>query len=115
MLVDHIWRYGESLRSGIHRICRDLGVAGECTGPPFRMLFVFRDSDALRRQKKRTLLMLELLKQRVITVTGMMLPSYAHTNETLERTLTAFGHALEVVRHADGTDDFDRYIELTLL
>ena len=45
----------------------------------------------------------------------MMLPSYAHTNETLERTLTAFGHALEVVRHADGTDDLDRYIELTLL
>ena len=48
-------------------------------------------------------------------MTGMLLPSYAHTNEMLARTLTAFGHALEVVRHADATDDFDRYIELTLL
>jgi hypothetical protein len=35
--------------------------------------------------------MQELLKRRVITVTGMLLPSYAHDHRALERTLTAFG------------------------
>ncbi len=114
-VADRVWRYGEALRSGIHEVCRQHGVAGVCTGPPFRMQFVFREADPLRRQLKRTLLMQELLKQRVITVTGMMLPSSAHDDRALSETLTAFGNALEVVAHADRTNQLHRYIELTLL
>lgn len=114
-VAEHVWRYGEALRRGIHDVCRDVGIAGECTGPPFRMLFVFRDPDAMRRQLKRTLLTQELLKQRVITVTGMMLPSYAHDDDTLQRTISAFGSALEVVAGADRRGTLHRQIELTLL
>jgi glutamate-1-semialdehyde aminotransferase len=114
-VAEHVWQYGEALRRGIHDVCREVGVAGECTGPPFRMAFVFREPNAERRQLKRTLLMQELLKQRIITVTGMMLPSYAHNGETLRRTVDAFGQALEVVAYADRRDDLHRHIELTLL
>lgn len=114
-VVDHIWRYGEALRRGVHDICSELGVAAECTGPPFRMAFVFHDADPLRRRLKRTLLMQELLKQRIITVSGMMLPSYAHDQDTLRRTIEAFGSALELIAHADRRNELHRYIELALL
>ena len=63
-VADHIWHYGEALRRGIHDVCRQVGIDGECTGPPFRMAFVFRERDAARRQLKKTLLMQELLKER---------------------------------------------------
>ena len=62
-VADHIWHYGEALRRGIHDVCRQAGIDGECTGPPFRMAFVFRERDSARRQLK-TLLMQELLKER---------------------------------------------------
>jgi glutamate-1-semialdehyde aminotransferase/predicted aldo/keto reductase-like oxidoreductase len=114
-VADHIWRYGEALRRGIHDVCRQTSIAGECTGPPFRMAFIFREPDAARRQLKRTLLMQELLKERIITVTGMMLPSYAHDDEALQRTIAAFARALEVVAYADRRDDLHRHIELPLL
>jgi glutamate-1-semialdehyde aminotransferase len=111
----HIWRHGEALRQGIHDACRQLSVAGECTGPPFRMAFVFRESDVTRRRLKRTLLMQELLKERIITLSGMMLPSYAHDDEALQRTIRAFARALEIVAHADRRDDLHRHVEIPLL
>jgi glutamate-1-semialdehyde aminotransferase/predicted aldo/keto reductase-like oxidoreductase len=114
-VAKHIWRYGQELRKGIHDVCRQVGIDGECTGPPFRIAFIFREPDAARRQLKRTLLMQELLKERVITVTGMMLPSYAHGEETLRRTIAAFAKALEIVEHADRRNELHRYIELVLL
>jgi glutamate-1-semialdehyde aminotransferase/predicted aldo/keto reductase-like oxidoreductase len=114
-VVEHLWRYGEALREGIHHACRQTGVRGDCTGPPFRMAFVFREPDPVRRQLKRTLLMQELLKERVITVNGMMLPSYAHDDQALRQTLAAFGTALEVVAHADRRDELHRRVELALL
>jgi hypothetical protein len=79
------------------------------------MAFVFRESNPERRQLKRTLLMQELLKQRIVTVTGMMLPSYAHNDETLHRTVDAFGQALDVVAYADRRDELHRHVELPLL
>lgn len=114
-VAEHIWRYGQALRRGIHDVCGQVGVAGECTGPPFRMQFIFREPNGARRQLKRTLLMQELLKQRIITVTGMMLPSYAHDDDALQQTIAAFAKALEVVAHADRHDTLDRAIEIPLL
>jgi hypothetical protein len=79
------------------------------------MAFVFRDPDAGRRQLKRTLLMQEFLKERIVTVTCMMLPSYAHDDDARQRTVAAFARALAVVAHADSRGDLHRYIELPLL
>jgi glutamate-1-semialdehyde 2,1-aminomutase len=114
-VADAIWGYGERLRTGIHEICRQTGVAGAMTGPPFRMAFTFLERDPHRRQLKRTLLMQELLKQRIVTVTGMMLPSAAHDEEALAQTLAGFAGALAVVADADRRDDLHRAIELVLL
>jgi glutamate-1-semialdehyde 2,1-aminomutase len=114
-VAEHIWTYGEKLRLGIHEVCRQVGLAGECTGPPFRMAFVFKEPDPMRRQLKRTLLMQELLKERIITVTGMMLPSYAHDDDALKRTINGFETALGVVARADRLNELQRHVELALL
>jgi hypothetical protein len=59
--------------------------------------------------------MQELLKEGVITVTGIMLPSYAHDTVVMRQTLEAVGAALEVVAWASRTGDYDRLIEIPLL
>jgi glutamate-1-semialdehyde 2,1-aminomutase len=113
-VIDHIWRHGEQLRDGIHRLARDIGIAVECKGPPFRM-GVFFPGDPERRRQKRTLFMQELLKGGVITVTGVLLPSYAHDAAVMARTLDVIGAALEVVAWADGAGAYDRLVEIPLL
>jgi glutamate-1-semialdehyde 2,1-aminomutase len=114
-IAEHIWRYGEALRAGIHDVCGRIGIAAECTGPPFRMGFVFRDGDPDRRRLKRTLLMQELLKARIVTVLGTMLPSAAHGDAELTATIAAFARALEIVAHADRHGALERSVEIPLL
>jgi hypothetical protein len=75
----------------------------------------FPDADAVVARFKRTLFMQELLKGGVITVTGVMLPSYAHDGVIMRRTLEAIGAALEVVAWAGRTGDYDRHLEIPLL
>jgi glutamate-1-semialdehyde 2,1-aminomutase len=113
-VIEHIWRHGEELRAGIHRISQDVGVAVECKGPPFRMGVHF-PGDPVTRRFKRTIFMQELLKEGVITVTGVMLPSYAHDAAVLARTLGAVGEALDKVAWAARTGDYDRLVEIPLL
>ena len=88
-VAEHIWRHGEELREGIHAIAQDLRIAVECKGPPFRMGVHFPEADGAVARFKRTLFMQELLKGGVITVTGVMLPSYAHDAIIMRQTLEA--------------------------
>lgn len=113
-VAEHIWRHGAALRIGIHQACADIGIAGALTGPPFRQAFIFHERDTQRRRLKRTLLMQELVKQRVLTVTGMLAPSYAHDDATLQTTVTAFRRALEVVADADRLNALHKHIELVV-
>jgi glutamate-1-semialdehyde aminotransferase/predicted aldo/keto reductase-like oxidoreductase len=111
----HIWQYGEKLGRAIHGICGQLKIKGRCTGPPFRMLFVFEEADVEKRRLKKTLLMQELLKSAIVTVNGMMLPTAAHIDDTLSQTIGAFSKGLEKVAFADQKDRLHQYIELPLL
>lgn len=58
---------------------------------------------------------MEVSRQRVITVSGMLLPSTAHDDATLQQTVAAFGTALAVVADADRRNDLHRRVELALL
>jgi glutamate-1-semialdehyde aminotransferase len=111
-VAETIWEYGEALRRGVHEACEALGVSGRLTGPPFRMQFVFHDADASRRRLKRSLLVQELFKQRIITFHCMLLSSTAHDGRALADTISGFGRALEVVRDAERHDRLDRALEL---
>lgn len=114
-VAEHVWAHGESLRAGIDALCGQLGVAAECKGPPFRMGLHFRSRDSHEARLQRTLYMQELLKGGVITVTGIMLPSYTHDTEALRGTLAAVGASLDVVATAARAGDYDRYVEIPLL
>ena len=100
---------------GINSLCKQLGIAAACVGPPFRMALAFNEPDAERLRLKRTLCQQELLKAGVITYNGVMLPSYAHGDPVLQATLEAFGLALERVGLAEREDAFHRYLEIPLL
>ena len=113
-VAEHIWRHGEALRQGIEGACRELGIAGHCSGPAFRMAFIFHEPNTQRRRLKRTLLMQELVKQRVLTVNAMLLPSYAHDDATLHKTIGVFRNALTVVADADRRNTMHQHIELVI-
>ena len=114
-VAEYVWNYGEKLREGIHAICTQLGIQAECKGPPFRMALTFQEQDIERLYMKRSLYYQELLKEGVMTYNGIMLPSYAHDEPALERTLSAIGNALDVVAIADRKNELDRYLEIPLL
>jgi glutamate-1-semialdehyde aminotransferase len=111
-VAQHVWDYGEKLIAGIERIAGQAGVRTLCKGPPFRFAVVFEEPDIERFRLKRTLFVQELLKTGISTYNGVMLPSYAHDEAVLERTLEGIGRAMEIVAEAEGKDDFDHYIEI---
>lgn len=108
----HVRDYGTRLRDEIHRLCREIGVDGTCTGPPFRMMFVFGERDPVRFRSMRTLLMQELLKHGVTTYLGILIPSYAHDDAAMDRTVEAMGAALERVADAARRDALEAGIEI---
>jgi len=110
-----VWDYGTRLRDGINDLCRRLGIAANCLGPPFRMALHFDEPNPERLGLKRTLYIQELLKSGIITYNGVMLPSYAHDDRVFDRTLTGIEKALETVSAAAQQGDFHAYIEIPLL
>jgi glutamate-1-semialdehyde aminotransferase len=114
-IADHIWRTGARLIAGIDTMCAELGVRARCRGPAFRFGLVFDARDPVIRRLSRTLYMQELLRQALVTVTGVMLPSYAHTEEDVDLTLRRVRLALSVVAAATRDGDFNARIEIPLL
>lgn len=114
-VAEHVWSHGERLQTGVRALCRELVPSAECKGPPFRMGLHFSPPDPLEGRLQRTLFMQELLKEGVITVNGIMLPSYAHDERALAEALAAIESALRVVGEAARAGDYDRQLEIPLL
>ena len=108
----HIWIYGNRLKKSINRLCKKTRVPAELIGPPFRMLLSFKESDPQIVVLMRTLVQQELVKQGLITYMGVMLPSMAHNDQSLEETVIKFKHALEVVAMAHKHNSFAKYLEI---
>ena len=110
-----IWRTGNQLKEGIVALCRELTIPGACQGPPFRFSLVFEEPDPVRRRLARTLYMQELLGAGLVTVSGVMLPSMAHSDDVVAETLRRMRDVLTVMADAWRLGDFDRRIEIPLL
>jgi glutamate-1-semialdehyde aminotransferase len=108
----HVWGHGNRLKQGVNQLCRKLGVAAQVIGPPFRMLMVFDEPDEHRRALMRTLVQQELLQRGVITLMGVMVPSYAHDDRALAETLTAFEGALQTLAEVTVSNAFARHLEI---
>ena len=111
-IAEYLWQYGETLRAKIAEVCRKTGTEGGLTGPPYRMAFIFREADARRRKLKRTLLMQELVRHRVMTVSGMIVLARAHDDDAMQRAVDAFRQALITVHEADRANELERRLEL---
>ncbi len=111
-VAERVWEHGRRLKEGINRACREAGLAAECKGPPFRVLPVFAEPDAYRLALKKALYQQELLAAGLSTYNGIMLPSYAHDEEVLERALTIIGGALRTVAEAEEKNDFDARLDI---
>ena len=114
-VADHIWSTGQRLKTGMDELCREHGVPGSCKGPPFRFSLVFDEPDPVRRRLARTLYMQELLRAGIVTVSGVMLPSFAHTAQDVTETLGSMGQVLSYMGEARRRGDIDRRIEIPLL
>ena len=84
-------------------------------GPPYRMMLVFDEADARRRDLMRTLLQQELLKHGLLTTQHLLLPSTAHDDEALDVTRRAFERAVAVLATAMKDDSFASRLEIPLL
>ena len=114
-VAETIWDYGTRLKNEINRLCTRNKLNATCKGPPFRMALIFQEADPDRLRLKRTFYIQELLKQGITTYNGIMLPSYAHDDLIMEKTLEAMGEALERVAYAEKQDKFERYLEIPIL
>lgn len=99
-VVDHLWRYGASLRSGIREVAERhrLSSVVQIDGPAICLNYITRDANGEPSLAFRTLLAQELLAR------GIMMPwiavSQSHGAEELEKTLEALDGALTVYAKA---------------
>ncbi|MFT7686578.1 MAG: glutamate-1-semialdehyde 2,1-aminomutase [Candidatus Azotimanducaceae bacterium] len=107
--------FGIELMQKINLLSEKLGVAGQMTGLPFRMVYKFEEEDPTLLVFKRTLLQQELLLNGVMTFRGFMIPSFAHNQDTIEVTLKAFEKSLRKVIDVANKDDWIPALELPLL
>ena len=112
---NHVWRFGARMIRDTNSLCRSLDLPAAMLGPAFRFSFHFKETDAYRLIQLRTLYQQELMKRRILTYNGIMLPNYAHTEIVYEETMEAMQGALEVVRQAMRDGRLHRFIEMPLI
>jgi glutamate-1-semialdehyde 2,1-aminomutase len=104
--------FGRRLMLGVDELGARLGVAGRMVGLPFRMVYRFDEPDDARRTLLRTLLQQELLKSGVLSFRGFLLPSAAHGEPELDRTLSAYELALRRVRDVASRGYLEEALEI---
>lgn len=98
-VADHLETIGAELRNQFHELCNRYSIKCELTGPSARMSFVFQNQNGMNWQALRSIFVLECLKNGILT-NGNIFPSYAHDEEAIAQTVTAFEKSLQRVRKA---------------
>jgi glutamate-1-semialdehyde 2,1-aminomutase len=107
-VVDHLWRYGASLMTGLESLANEAGVAHsfQMQGNAISMNYVTLDALGVPSLALRTLFSQEMIRQ------GVLMPwiaqSFAHGEVELDRTLEAARKALGIYAQAleQGTQHF---------
>jgi glutamate-1-semialdehyde aminotransferase len=98
-VVDHLADVGRRLRIGFEELSARHEVRCELLGPDARLTFAFSPGENISWETLRNVFTLECMKNGVLH-NGNLLPSYAHDDEAIERTLAAFDVALAAVAAA---------------
>jgi len=110
-VAEHLAMIGNQVREAFLRACAQTGVRCDLTGPPARMTFLFQDQGGLTSESIRLLFLQECLKNGVFT-NGNLLPSFAHDEEAIERSVQGFSKALKVVAEAVGAGEITDQCEV---
>ena len=92
----HVAKVGAELRAGFERICAETGVRARLDGHPSRMTFAFHNDAGIEAEQAQALFLEHCAREGVLT-NGNLMPTLAHGDEALARTLGAFERALSAV------------------
>jgi glutamate-1-semialdehyde 2,1-aminomutase len=99
-VVEYLHYQGERLARGINQAVEEHGLGGYfgVIGKPCNLVYYTRDQEQKPSQAYRALFMQETIKR------GLLMPSlvisYSHTDEDVDKTVSAIGEALYVYRRA---------------
>ena len=113
--VDHIWKIGDMLRTGIRDILKDYPCNAELLGNPARSLIVFRNDDGSEATITKTIFLQEVIKYGVFMGVPIF-PCYSHTIEDVERTLFAIRGAIKYIvqnKHKENRGLIGKPIQMT--
>jgi glutamate-1-semialdehyde 2,1-aminomutase len=109
-VVETLWRQGSRLAAGVMQAAQRLSIADRffVIGRPCCLLYATRDAQGENSQQFRTLFLQEVMRR------GILAPSfvvgYSHTDQDIDRTVTAVSEALEVYKRAL-QDGVEKYLE----
>ena len=93
---EHLASVGETMRAGLERLAADAGLPCRALGHPSRLTIGFEPTEHHGWPEVRERFLQACLRHGVLT-TGVLLPSYAHDDVAVARSLEAMGAALEDV------------------
>lgn len=107
-VTEHLAQIGSQLRERFGRAAAEAGVGGELMGPDARLTIALHDHGLMMSEDLLSIFILECARRGVL-VNGMVLPSYAHDAEAVDRTIEAFGAALESIARLNAEADEAMY------
>ncbi|MEQ8768102.1 MAG: aminotransferase class III-fold pyridoxal phosphate-dependent enzyme [Planctomycetota bacterium] len=109
----HLECIGESLRRSFDSLAAEAGVGARLVGPGCRLSIAFEARPPLTALGWQTLFVQECLRGGVLT-NGNFLPSFAHQDAHVARTLEVFEKALRVCARIRTPEDLERYRHVPL-
>src|SRR5690606_30561323 len=107
-VIDHLYRQGKKLESGINRAIDELNLHGyfELAGRPCCLVYSTKDENRQNSQSFRALFLQETIKQGVIAPS--LCVSYSHTDADIAETIEKIYEALRVYKKAleNGIDGY---------
>lgn len=95
-----IWEIGSQIRDGFNKLAENIGSNVCCLGFPPRLGFNFKTLNNKTSDELKTLFMQEVVKRGIYFIWNM-LPSYATTEEDLNKALEAFEDSLKICTEAE--------------
>jgi len=95
-VCQHLWHFGEKLKSGLQDLAREFGIADKFTvdGPPISMNYSTRDASGAMSLEFRTLFAQEMARNGVLM--SWIAVSLSHGDSELQKTLDAARESLRV-------------------
>lgn len=91
-VAPHVARVGAELRSGFDEACADAGVRARLLGHDSRMAFSFENDAGIEAGQAQAVFLEQCAREGILT-NGSLLPSLAHDDRAVSRTLSAFAAA----------------------